>query len=224
MCAHLNLLTLSVATQERGHDLLITYRVYDPEGNQEEIWPDDYEPDAVDLVGGHASSPEGQKDEAEAMAAAAQPGGLSGRVASRFRRQLQEGEEEEEGGIHDEFSQPPGGDFAEGRIAAASARSEWRATSLAEPGKDAGDASFGGFRCRRYFGLPFEDEWIPATSNRIEKLNSRASWKISWTEEVMECAAEAQFNGSSRPLLLCVECLVVLLRVPCSHGALVFTF
>lgn len=190
MCAHVNSLALSVATQDRGHDLLITYRVYDPEGNQEEIWPDEYEPDAVYLVGGQASSPEGQKDEAEAMAAVAEPGGLSGRVASRFRGQPQDGEGE--GGIHDEFSQPPGGDVGEGRIAAASARGEWRSTSLAEPGKDAGNASFRGFRCRRYFGLPFEDEWIPATSNRIEKLNSRASWKISWTEEVIEYAAEVQ--------------------------------
>lgn len=36
----------------------------------------------------------------------------------------------------------------------------------------------------RYFGMSFRDEWISASSSRIEKLNSRAPWKNSWTEEV----------------------------------------
>ncbi|CAN0373035.1 unnamed protein product, partial [Ectocarpus sp. 8 AP-2014] len=36
---------------------------------------------------------------------------------------------------------------------------------------------------RRYFGLASRDEWISASSSRIEKLNSRAPWKNSWTEE-----------------------------------------
>ncbi|CAM9626333.1 unnamed protein product, partial [Laminaria digitata] len=38
-------------------------------------------------------------------------------------------------------------------------------------------------RAHRYFGLPSRDEWIFASDSRIEKLNSRAPWENSWTEE-----------------------------------------
>ncbi|CAM9294212.1 unnamed protein product [Scytosiphon promiscuus] len=49
-------------------------------------------------------------------------------------------------------------------------------------------------RGRRYFGLFSRDEWISASSTRIEKLNSRAPWKNCWTEE-------APVNDSSDPYL-----------------------
>lgn len=52
------------------------------------------------------------------------------------------------------------------------------------PAEGGGGGGGGGRRRgRRYFGLLSRDEWIPASSSRIEKLNSRAPWKNSWTEE-----------------------------------------
>lgn len=47
-----------------------------------------------------------------------------------------------------------------------------------------GQGESGGRRAHRYFGLPSRDEWIFASDSRIEKLNSRAPWENSWTEEV----------------------------------------
>lgn len=51
-------------------------------------------------------------------------------------------------------------------------------------GDEGGGRGGGGRRRgRRYFGLLSRDEWISASSSRIEKLNSRAPRKNSWTEE-----------------------------------------
>lgn len=46
------------------------------------------------------------------------------------------------------------------------------------------DGARGVRRVYRYFGLTSPDEWIPASSGRIEKVNSRAPLRNCWTEEV----------------------------------------
>lgn len=61
-------------------------------------------------------------------------------------------------------------------------------------GGGGGGAGAGGRGGRRYFGLFSRDEWISASSSRIEKLNSRAPWKNCWTEE-------APVNDSNDPYL-----------------------
>lgn len=68
---------------------------------------------------------------------------------------------------------------------AAPAADGWGLAGGGEPSGDGGGGGGGGSRRRgrRYFGLLSRDEWIPASSTRIEKLNSRAPWKNSWTEE-----------------------------------------
>lgn len=57
-----------------------------------------------------------------------------------------------------------------------------------------GDGGRGRGRGRRYFGLLSRDEWISASSSRVEKLNSRAPWKNSWT-------AEAPVNDRDDPYM-----------------------
>lgn len=214
-----------VARADRGLDLLITYRVYDPEGDHKEEWPDDDEPGSVELMGASRVSPEFQEEEIKVMLAAALPGGLSGRVAQSSHAVAPQGKG---GGNVDEFSQQVDGgsdggggavkagdvgergEIAEGDVYATAvgegsgSRSRVEAAPSGEEAIDEGGGGGGGdgvrpARYTRFFGLPFEDEWISATSNRIEKLNSRASWRNSWTEEVRRLGPYDRFSvGVSR--------------------------
>lgn len=189
-------------TSERGLDLLIGYRVYDPDGDQEEMLPEAHEPDVGGNLGpGSYASPAARREEIEAMAAAAGPGGLARRPPDVPREQIMAtaaGEGGGGGGGNGAVGVPNRPD-ADGSVdgIAAPAAGGWVMTGRAgaqiaggeeEPGGngggEGGGGGGGGRRVRRYFGLSSRDEWISASSSRIEKLNSRAPWKNSWTEEV----------------------------------------
>lgn len=194
-------------------DLLISFRVYDPDGDQEEPLPERHEAAAGEARhGGPAatasaarvlySSPAARREEIEAMAAAAAPGGLAAHprraagIAPLDPLRAAVGGQGGAGG---------GGDAGEGRpddagAIAAPAAGGWGLTGGRESGGvDGSDGGGGGHAAgrggageggggvgmgQRYFGLMSRDEWISASSSRIEKLNSRAPWKNSWTEEV----------------------------------------
>lgn len=161
--------------------------MFDPDGDLEEFWPDDYEPDPAELVGGHLVTPEAQIEEARAMAAAATPGGLIGTppaasasAAAAARTAPAFGGSATASGGADALSERPVNiDVGLPGVVDTTAGG---GEGVAERG---GVESRGGIvRSRKFFGLPYQDEWISAASNRIEKLNSRAPWKYSWTEQV----------------------------------------
>lgn len=191
--------------------------MYDPHGDKEEVIPDGYgageSGNAGDPVHGssNASSPAARREELDAMAAAAAPGGLARRPQSpRGTAGIVGGEtrdsNERDGGIIN------GGDavgvsdaddtsaslhdrpIADGGFVNIAA-SGWGLAGETEGGEgvvnDGGDGGSSGDgasgRVRRYFGLAGRDEWIRASSTRIEKLNSHAPWKNSWAAEVSAC-------------------------------------
>lgn len=228
------------ATARKPHkeqDLLISFRVYDPDGDQEEPLPERHDASAgvagqrgaaatADAAGASLfASTVASRDEAEAMAAAAAPGGLAARPprapgiapleppraaagggegGARGGGGGGGGEAGEGGGGLAGFPGRPhmeGGvrDAADAAVGvgpgvdaiAAPAAGGWGSTAGRESGGVGGGNGGGGGgggggvgRGRRYFGLLSRDEWISASSSRIEKLNSRAPWKNSWTEEV----------------------------------------
>lgn len=184
---------------ERGLDLLISYRVYDPDGDQEETLPDGYEPgERGDLVPGIYASPAARREELAAMAAAAAPGGLAPRRITTPPVDL------DAPAIATATAGVSGGDGVVGLASApdrpdtggngdgvpAPAAGGWGLAGRAESGGGGGGGEVGEERgesvrrVNRFFGLLSRDEWIMASSSRIEKLNSRAPWKNSWTEEV----------------------------------------
>ncbi|CAM9750734.1 unnamed protein product, partial [Sphacelaria rigidula] len=66
---------------ESGLDLLISYRVFDPDGDQEDLWEDNGidQPDHPDYrAGGNLVTSEAQREDVRAIAAALAPGGLAG--------------------------------------------------------------------------------------------------------------------------------------------------
>lgn len=157
--------------------------MYHPDGDkEEELLPERHEllagetgQDPGRAVGTLDASPAARWEEAEAMAAAAAPGGLAGDAPGR-----------------EVWADPlgaEGGGVAEAAVdgVAAPAAGGWGLAGGrgGTGGSDnvGGGAAEGGRRGRRYFGLASRDEWISASSTRIEKLNSRAPWKNSWTEE-----------------------------------------
>lgn len=181
-------------------DLLIAYRVYDPAGDQEEILGEGNEPGGEgeeeeggggDLIPGHCASPAARREDAEAMAAVAAPGGLAPRqhrdgVIPAGPLAAGNGDDAgEEEGLAAGVPGDGGGNTGE---VAAPAAGGWGLAGRGEARDDVsgGDGEAGGEARRscRYFGLVSWDEWISASSSRIEKLNSRAPWKNSWTEEV----------------------------------------
>lgn len=173
------------------------------------------------LASGIRISPEDQLEEAIAMAAAAAPGGLCGvpscgpapapavgsaAVAPAFGgRGCAEGSAEAESDV---AVLPQGLDTGDGDVSnrddpalAAPVAGGWllggKRVAVKSGDGDTGGAEGGRVRGgRRFFGLPFRDEWISATSNRIEKLNSRAPWKHSWTEEVSDTFGFDALDGS----------------------------
>ncbi|CAM9236271.1 unnamed protein product, partial [Ectocarpus fasciculatus] len=167
---------------DKGLDLLVSFRVYHPDGDKEEaLLPETHEilagetgQDPGNAAGTLDASPAARREEAEAMAAAAAPGGLGGDAAGG--RVLAEPLGAEGGGVAeavvDGVAAPAAGGWglAGGRGGAGGS-------------DNVGEGAEGGRRGRRYFGLVSRDEWISASSTRIEKLNSRAPWKNSWTEE-----------------------------------------
>ncbi len=221
---------------DKGLDLLVSFRVYDPDGDQEE---DEEEP-LPEGVGGHqhrqgpgfagqagaaagaaawssypSSSAAARREELEAMAAAAAPGGLAARprivaaAAGEAGRGGAEGRGEAAGagaaivGVADAADGGGGGGggaaagVGDDAAIAAPAADGWGLAAAARGSDSAGGSNDGGDGAgvpvdvveggtggaRRFFGLFASDEWISASSSRIEKLNSRAPWKNSWTEE-----------------------------------------
>lgn len=156
--------------------------MYHPDGHKEEaLLPERHEPlagetgqDPGNAVGTLDASPAARREEEEAMAAAAAPGGLRGDAPG--------------GGVLADPLGAEGGGVAEAVVdgVAAPAAGGWGLAGgrrVAGGSDNVGGGAEGGRRGRRYFGLASRDEWISASSSRIEKLNSRAPWKNSWTEE-----------------------------------------
>ena len=236
---------------DKGLDLLVSFRVYDPDGDQEETLPERYEELAgeagsnrnhgagddggeVGIAGLPYASPTARQEELEAMAAAAAPGGLAARpprsasggggggggVVPLDHPLLAAGDGDgaaaagEGSGLVGFPGQPGVGGGVDGvnhnavgggggreagidAVAAPAADGWGLAGGGGEPvgggadgngdhrggGGDGRGRGVGRRRGRRYFGLLSRDEWISASSSRIEKLNSRAPWRNSWTEE-----------------------------------------
>lgn len=135
-------------------------------------------------------------EDAEAMIATAMPRGLSGQAPLGGAVARYGGDSDEDG--HGDFAQPPDGIVSEDGVGTAPADGGWKSIAAGRGEETGGEERGGGVgggdddpglvKYRRFYGLPFEDEWMSATSNRIEKLNSRASWKRSWTDEVIKRA------------------------------------
>ena len=200
---------------DRGQDLLIGYRVYHPDGDFEEAVNEDHEPRGeASLVPGTYVSTDARRKELDAMAAAATLGGLARRGRAEVAVAVAGGPHEAGDGIMEDaavymdpildldLAEPAlrdaGGDIASVEAPAAGGlgivgRLRGRGQGGA-PGRVAisdglgvelGQGVRGPGMIHRYFGLALPNEWIPASSSRIEKLNSKASWGRSWTEEVI---------------------------------------
>lgn len=176
---------------DRGHELLISYRVYDPEGDLKDviIEPQGARDDDT-LVPGMYTSFAPQSQEFAAMAAAAAPGGLARKQLTAMGITAVENDFADVDPVLDvelDLAEPG---RREGNLNGVAAPAAGRWTFVSRDSGVVGednvgvDGARGVRRVYRYFGLTSPDEWIPATSGRIEKVNSRAPLRNCWTEEV----------------------------------------
>lgn len=180
---------------DQGHELLISYRVYDPDGDLKDVIMEPHGPrDDDSLVPGMYTSFAAQTQELDAMAAAAAPGGLARKQLAAMEVAAVENDFGDVDRVLDvelDLAEPGRRDGNLNGVAAPAA-DRWSLVGRGHGRDSEGvrgdnvdvDGARGVRRMYRYFGLTSPDEWIPASSGRIEKVNSRAPLRNCWTEEV----------------------------------------